>query len=219
MIHILLVDDHPSVGEGTKSMIEQEEDMNVTIVTSSSEALEVLRSQTFDVLMFDLNLPEINGLELTRRVIETGSNTPIIIYTGYEITPYFNILVEAQASGFISKTASREQLVTAIRCALRGETVIPVSLLRQLRRQDVQIKALGNNEILKGVSFDEKELSILKGVAKGKGNKEIADYLLISQRAVEYNLTRIFGKLNVRSRSEAIFEAKQLGVIPNEDFI
>ncbi|MGC7871881.1 DNA-binding response regulator [Desulfosporosinus sp. SYSU MS00001] len=154
-----------------------------------------------------------------RRVIEIGSNTPIIIYTGYEITPYFNILVEAKASGFISKTASREQLVTAVRCALRGETVIPISLLRQLRRQDVQIKALSNNEGLKGVSFDEKELSILREVARGKGNKEIADYLLISQRAVEYNLTRIFGKLNVRSRSEAIFEAKQLGVIPNEDFI
>ncbi|ADY55187.1 two component transcriptional regulator, LuxR family [Syntrophobotulus glycolicus DSM 8271] len=216
MIHILLVDDHPSVGEGTKSMIEQE-DMKVTIVTSSSEALAILKSQTFDVLMFDLNLPEINGLELTRRVTEIDSNTPIIIYTGYEITPYFNILVEAQASGFISKTASREQLVTAIRCALRGETVIPVSLLRQLRRQDLQIKASGNNE--KGVSFDEKELSILKEVARGKSNKEIADYLLISQRVVEYNLTRIFGKLNVRSRSEAIFEARRLGVIPNEDLI
>ncbi|KLU66409.1 transcriptional regulatory protein ComA [Desulfosporosinus acididurans] len=76
-----------------------------------------------------------------------------------------------------------------------------------------------NDHDLKGVSFDKKELSILKEVARGKGNKEIADYLLISQRAVEYNLTRIFGKLNVRSRSEAIFEAKQLGVIPNEDFI
>lgn len=219
MIQILLVDDHPSVGEGTKSMIEQEDDMKVTVVTSSMEALEVLKSQTFDVLMFDLNIPVINGLELTRRVIAIDSDTPIIIYTGYDITSHFNILVEAHVSGFISKTASREQLITAIRCALRGEAVIPVSLLRQLRRNDALLNASGNEESLKGISIDEKEQAILQEVARGKSNREIADILLMSQRSVEYNLTRIFGKLKVRSRSEAIFEAKRLGLIPNEDFI
>ncbi|HVJ48364.1 response regulator transcription factor, partial [Desulfitobacterium sp.] len=125
MIEILLVDDHPSVGEGTKSMIEQKSDMKVTVVTSSTDALEVLKSRTFDVLMFDLNMPVINGLELTRRVVAINSDIPILIYTGYDISSYFNILIEARVSGFISKTASREQLVTAIRCALRGEAVIP----------------------------------------------------------------------------------------------
>lgn len=219
MIQILLVDDHPSVGEGTKSMIEKEDEMKVTVVTSSMEALELLKSQTFDVLMFDLNMPVINGLELTRRVIAIDSDTPIIIYTGYDITSHFNILVEARVSGFICKTASREQLITAIRCALRGEAVIPVSLLHQLRRNDARVGASGNEESLKGISIDEKEQAILQEIARGKANREIADILLMSQRSVEYNLTRIFGKLNVRSRSEAIFEAKRLGLIPNEDFI
>ncbi|HVJ50005.1 response regulator transcription factor, partial [Desulfitobacterium sp.] len=106
-------------------MIEQESDMKVTVVTSSTDALEVLKSRTFDVLMFDLNMPVINGLELTRRVVAINSDIPILIYTGYDISSYFNILIEARVSGFISKTASREQLVTAIRCALRGEAVIP----------------------------------------------------------------------------------------------
>ena len=92
MLQILLVDDHPSVGEGTKNMIEQEDDMKVTVVTSSLEALELYKSQAFDVLMFNLNMPVINGLELTRRVIAIDSNTPIIIYTGYDITAHFNIL-------------------------------------------------------------------------------------------------------------------------------
>jgi two-component system competent response regulator ComA len=218
VLQILLVDDHPSVGEGTKSMIEQEDDMKVTVVTSSLEALELYKSRTFDVLMFDLNIPVINGLELTRRVIAIDSDTPIIIYTGYDITAHFNILVEAHVSGFISKTASREQLITAIRCALRGEAVIPVSLLRQLRRNDALVNASENEESVKGISIDEKEQTILQEVARGKCNREIADILLMSQRTVEYNLTRIFGKLKVRSRSEAIFEAKRLGVISNEDF-
>jgi len=218
VIQILLVDDHPSVGEGTKSMIEQEDDMKVTVVTSSLKALEVLKIQTFDVLMFDLNMPVINGLELTRRVIAIDSNTPIIIYTGYDITSHFNILVEVCVSGFISKTSSREQLITAIRCALRGEAVIPVSLLHQLRRNDAQVDDLGNRKSLDSISIHEKEQAILQEVARGKSNRDIADILLMSQRTVEYNLTRIFGKLNVRSRSEAIFEAKRLGLIPNEDF-
>ena len=219
MIQILLVDDHPSVGEGTKSMIEQENDMKVTVVTSSMEALEVLKSQNFDMLMFDLNMPVINGLELTRRVMAIDSDTPIIIYTGYDITSHFNILVELCVSGFISKTASREQLITAIRCALRGEAVIPVSLLHQLRRNNARVDASGNEESLTAISIDEKEQAILQEVASGKGNREIADILLMSQRTVEYSLTRIFGKLNVHSRSEAIFEAKRLGLFPNEDFV
>ena len=219
MIQILLVDDHPSVGEGTKSMIEQEDDMKVTVITSSMEALEILTRETFDVLMFDLNMPGINGLELTRRVTAVDSDTPIIIYTGYDITSHFNILVEVRVSGFISKTASRPQLITAIRCALRGEAVIPVALLHQLRRHDAQVDASGDVESLKGISIREKEQAILREIARGKSNREIADTLLMSQRTVEYNLTRIFGKLNVRSRSEAIFEAKRLGLIPNEDFL
>jgi len=219
MIEILLVDDHPSVGEGTKSMIEQKSDMKVTVVTSSTDALEVLKSRTFDVLMFDLNMPVINGLELTRRVVAINSDIPILIYTGYDISSYFNILIEARVSGFISKTASREQLVTAIRCALRGEAVIPVSFLQQLRRNEARINVSMNESSLENISINEKEQAILQEVARGKSNREVADILLMSQRAVEYNLTRIFGKLNVRSRAEAIIEAKRLGLIPNEDFI
>jgi two-component system competent response regulator ComA len=219
VIQILLVDDHPSVGEGVKSMIEQENDMKVTVVTSSMEALEVLKIQTFEVMMFDLNMPVINGLELTRRAIAINSDTPVIIYTGYDITSHFNILVEARVSGFISKTASREQLITTIRCALRGEAVIPVPLLQQLRRNDARVDASRNEVRLEGISINEKEQAILQEVARGKGNREIADILLMSQRTVEYNLTRIFGKLNVHSRSEAISKAKRLRLIPIEDFI
>ncbi|HVJ50661.1 response regulator transcription factor, partial [Desulfitobacterium sp.] len=131
----------------------------------------------------------------------------------------FNILIEARVSGFISKTASREQLVTAIRCALRGEAVIPVSFLQQLRRNEARITVSMNESSLENISINEKEQAILQEVARGKSNREVADILLMSQRAVEYNLTRIFGKLNVPSRAEAIIEAKRLGLIPNEDFI
>lgn len=121
MIRILLVDDHPSVCEGTKTMIEQDPDMEVTVSYHSPEALEIAKTQEFDVMLFDLNIPVISGLELTKRLMGINPDFRILIYTGYEISSNFNLLVEAGVSGIISKTASREQLLNAIRCALRGK--------------------------------------------------------------------------------------------------
>ncbi|WP_047152348.1 response regulator transcription factor [Aneurinibacillus tyrosinisolvens] len=215
MIRILLVDDHPSVGEGSKNMIEQEEDLQVTIVLSGTEALDILRKETFDLFLFDLHMPVISGLELTQRVIAQDSDAKVLIYTGFEIDPHFNLLIEAGASGFISKTATREQLITTLRCALRNEAVVPVSLLKQLRRTDARIVVSQEGDLLEGVSINEKEQDILSEVSRGKSNKEIAQALLMSQRTVEYHLTRIFSKLSVRSRAEAISKAKELGLLPS----
>jgi two-component system, NarL family, competent response regulator ComA len=215
LIRILLVDDHPSVGEGSKNMIEQEEDLQVTIVLSGTEALEILRKETFDLFLFDLHMPVISGLELTQRVIGQDSDAKVLIYTGFEIDPHFNLLIEAGASGFISKTATREQLITTLRCALRNEAVVPVSLLKQLRRTEARIVVSQEGNLLEGVSINEKEQDILSEVSRGKSNKEIAQALLMSQRTVEYHLTRIFSKLSVRSRAEAISKAKELGLLPS----
>lgn len=216
MIRILLVDDHPSVGEGTKTMIEQDSDMIVTVVLSALEALDKVHSESFDIILCDLNMPGISGLELTKRLIQNDPERKVIIYSGYEIGTHFNLLVESGVSGFISKTASRDQLHNSIRCALRGEAVIPIPLLKQLRRHEV---AISRSELsIEDVSINEKEMTILHEVAAGVSNKELAAMLHVSQRNVEYQLTKIFEKLNVRSRSEAIREAKRLGLISMEQY-
>lgn len=219
MVRILLVDDHPSVGEGTKNMIEQDPDMQVTVLISAMEALELIEQEDFDVLLFDLNMPVINGIELTKRIMRTRPDSRILIYTGYEISPNFNVLVEAGVSGVVSKTSTREQLLNALRCALRDEAVIPVSLLRQLRRRDIRLNQGREEKLMEEVSINEREQEILQEVSSGSSNKDIATKLLMSQRTVEYNLTRIFEKLNVRSRSEAIVEARRLGLIRTDEFI
>jgi len=214
VIHILLVDDHPSVGEGTKKMIEQDQELSVTVVLSALEALDEVNKEHYDLILCDLNMPGISGLELTRRLIQTDPERKVLIYTGYEISSHYNLLVESGVSGFISKTASREQLNNAIRCAIRGDAVIPISLLKQLRRQEFTV----GRELIAEVSITEKEQKILHEVAMGVGNKELAIKLNVSQRNVEYQLTRIFEKLKVRSRSEAIVEAKRLGLISLEQY-
>jgi two-component system competent response regulator ComA len=216
VIRILLVDDHPSVGEGTKNMIEQDSEMSVSVVLSAIEALDIVQIDHFDLILCDLNMPGISGLELTKRLIQQDPERKVIIYSGYEIGSHFNLLIESGVSGFISKTVSREQLHNAIRCAMRGETVIPISLLKQLRRHEVTI---GRSEVtIEDVSINEKEQTILHEVATGVSNKELAVMLHVSQRNVEYQLSRIFEKLNVRSRSEAIKEAQRLGLISLEQY-
>lgn len=214
MITILLVDDHPSVGEGTKTMIEQDAEMKVTVALSALEALNKVQKESFDLILCDLNMPGISGLELSKRLIQLDPERRIIIYSGYEIGSHFNLLIESGVSGFISKTASREQLQHSIRSAMRGEAVIPISLLKQLRRHEVALTRADKS--IQEVSINERELEILNEVAAGISNKELAVLLHVSQRNVEYQLTRIFEKLNVRSRSEAIREAKRLGLISME---
>ncbi|MNI49182.1 Transcriptional regulatory protein ComA [compost metagenome] len=219
MIRILLVDDHPSVGEGTKNMIEQDPDMQVTVLMSGMEALELASKESFDVMLFDLNMPVISGIELTKRMVKLNPESRVLIYTGYEISPNFNLLIESGVSGVVSKTATREQLLNAIRCALRDEAVIPVSLLRQLRRREVRLNQGREEKSMEEVSINEREQEILQEVASGSSNRDIASKLLMSQRTVEYNLTRIFEKLGVRSRSEAIVEARRLGLIHSNEFV
>ncbi|KOP64819.1 LuxR family transcriptional regulator [Bacillus sp. FJAT-18019] len=219
MIRILLVDDHPSVGEGTKNMIEQDTEMQVTVLMSGMEALELAAEENYDVMLFDLNMPVISGIELTKRMIKLSPESRILIYTGYEISPNFNMLIESGVSGVVSKTASREQLLNAIRCVMRDEAVIPVSLLRQLRRREVRLNQGTNEKVMEEVSINEREQEILQEVASGSSNRDIASKLLMSQRTVEYNLTRIFEKLGVRSRSEAIVEARRLGLIRSSEFV
>jgi len=212
MIKILLVDDHPSVGEGTKLLLEQDPEVRVTSLSLPTEALELLQTEEFDILLFDLNMPGISGLELTKRVVAAQPDSRVLIYTGYDISPHFNVLIDSGVSGFVSKTASREQLLTAIRCVMRDEAVIPVQLLRQLRRSDIRVSTR-EDKTLETVSINEREQEILQEVASGRSNKDIAAKLLMSQRTVEYSLTRVFEKLGVRSRSEAIAEARRIGLL------
>ncbi|MFD2114834.1 response regulator [Paenibacillus yanchengensis] len=216
MIRILLVDDHPSVGEGTKTMIEQDKLIEVKVVLSALEALDIVQEQHFDVVLCDLNMPGISGLELTKRLLQLDPKYKVIIYSGYEIGSHFNLLIEAGVSGFISKTMTQARMLQAIYAAIHGEAIIPISLLRQLRRQEVPLYRKGLR--VAEESINEKELLILQEIAAGMSNKELSLLLHISQRSVEYQLTKIFEKLNVRSRAEAIGEAKRLGLISMEQF-
>ncbi|MFK9090663.1 response regulator [Bacillus salipaludis] len=214
MIKILIVDDHLSIIEGTKMLLEQELDFKITVENSSLKALDQIKLNHYDVLLFDLYMPHLNGLELSKQALANNPDLIILIYTGFDIKPHFNLLVEAGVSGFLSKTSSRDELVAGIRCALRQQVVLPLALVRELRRPGI---IAGGNNPQEKVILSALEEDILTELAKGKSTREIALTLSMSQRSLEYNLTSLYQKFGVRTRVDTIQKAKQLGLIPEEE--
>ncbi|WP_079479488.1 response regulator transcription factor [Halobacillus salinus] len=213
MTTVLIVDDHPAVGAGTRSMLEGQSGMSVDVIEQSGKVQHLLREKDYDVLLLDLYMPGMNGIELAKTIRKEYPDITILIYTGFDLSTHFNMLVEASVNGFVSKTATSEQLVTAIECALRDEVVIPLHLFKQLRRSEASVSQTTEAPSGTEISLNEKEQSILKEVASGLTNREIAQELHMSQRSVEYTLTGIFNKLNVRSRTEALYKAQELGLV------
>lgn len=217
MIKILVVDDHPTVGLGTKTALEQEADIKADVIIESDKVIELLTDKRYDLYLVDLFMPKLNGTELTKAILRKDPEALVLIYTGYELMVHYNLILDSGAVGFVSKTASQEQLVTAIKCALRGEVVIPLQLLRQLKRIDaVPITDNSSAEFL-AISLTQREQHILKQVGEGLKNTAIAQSLSMSQRTIEADLTSIFGKLGVSSRTEAYTKAREYGLLSMEE--
>lgn len=213
MIRVLIVDDHPAVGEGTRAMIDQEEDMKATVLSDAEEVLVHLEENAYDIYLIDLYMPKINGVDLTKMILQVDPDAKVLIYTGFDLVSHYNLLIEAGISGFMSKTATQEQLITGIRCALREEVVIPLQLLKQLRRVNNGPSTEEGEENLGGIALSSQEQEILEEVAKGLTNKAIALNLSVSQRTIEHRLTKIFSKLGVSSRTEALLKAREYGLL------
>jgi two-component system, NarL family, competent response regulator ComA len=214
MVNILIVDDHLSIIEGTKMLLEQEPDFKITVENSSLNAMNLIKLNHYDVLLFDLYMPHVNGLELAKRALAYNPELTVLIYTGFDIKPHFNLLVEAGVSGFLSKTSSRDELVAGIRSALRKQVILPLSLVRELRRPGIISDNSNSNE---KVVLTANEEQILSELSKGKSTREIAATLAMSQRSLEYNLTTLYQKFGVRTRVDTIAKAKNLGLIPEEE--
>lgn len=211
------MDDHPAVGEGTRAILESEGDMEADVLHDGRDISELLKEKSYDVYLIDLYMPNVNGIECTKSILKDDPDASVLIYTGFDVISHFNLLVESGVVGFVSKTATKEQLITAIRCALRGDVVLPLTLVKQLKRVSA-VPVTGNvTNHLSEVVLSEKEQQILESVAKGLTNKAIATNLSMSQRTIEYNLTKIFSKLDVSSRTEALVKAKELGLLSQQD--
>mgnify|MGYP002679308982 FL=1 len=137
MKKILVIDDHPAVMEGTKSILESDQQLSVDCLSPDAEAafLKTHDFSIYDVILMDLNLGDINGMDIAKQILETNHQVKIIIYTGYEVDDYFEEAIRAGLHGAISKTETKDKIIEYIHRTLQGEVVIQLSYLKKLISQ------------------------------------------------------------------------------------
>jgi len=214
-LRVLIADDHPLVREALHQALDGEEDMEVVAEAGDGEeAVNLATELKPDVVVMDIVMPGLNGIEATRRLKQIAPDIAILILTAYDDDEYVLGLLDAGAAGYLLKSARGRDLAGAIRAIRSGESVLhPNIIAKLLKRATVApAKEHKSRELLSA-----RESEVLRMVALGMSNKEIADTLSLSQRTIKAHLTNTFNKLNVASRSEAIVKGLQWGLVTLEN--
>jgi DNA-binding NarL/FixJ family response regulator len=215
-ITILLAEDHKIVREGTRQLLEQTADMQV--VGEASDGLEAVRLAAEiqpDVIVMDVRLPHLNGIEATRTITERFPRIKVLILSAYDDDSYVFPLLDAGASGYLLKTSSGAELAEAIRLVYAGQTALSPRISAKIVNRLGGRQAYRTSHMSEGLT--EREMDVLRAAAHGQANKMIATKLGISAQTVQVHLRNIFGKLGVNSRSEAVAHAIQYGWITLEN--
>ncbi len=211
-IRIVLVDDHQIVREGTHQLLAQVRDFQVVGEAADGfEAISMVQALMPDVVVMDVRLPNMNGIEATREIKNRFPGVQVLILSAHEDDCYVFPLLEAGASGYLLKTASGSELESAIRAVKKGETALYPSIAHKVVHRMNRKQLYRSDEMCEGLT--ERELDVLRAVAQGKSNKEIAGTLAISPGTVQVHLRNIFGKMGVNGRTEAVTMAISQGWI------
>ena len=204
-IRVVVADDHPIVRQGVVALLENESDIEVIAdVADGRAALSAALTQDPDVVLMDLRMPEMDGVEATRALQERRPKVAILVLTTYDTDEAIVRAVEAGAAGYMLKDSPTEDLVDAVRRAAAGETVLAPPITKRLvdRLHKVSPDALTSREI-----------EVLREVANGNTNAEVAERLHISEATVKTHLIHIYDKLAVSDRAAAVARAYEQGVL------
>ena len=200
MIEIMIADDHSMIREGLKQLLELEGDMKVVAEASNGkECLEIIGEIRPDVLLLDINMPEKNGLEVLEELNLTKKRPKILILTVHNEVDYLLKAVEIGVDGYVLKDSESAELKKAIQTVVSGETYIQPDLIPALNSKRVE----RDSDKDKIDNLTRRELQVLKLLAVGSYNKEIAEHLNISERTVKNHVSSIFKKLEVTDRTQA----------------
>jgi two-component system NarL family response regulator len=201
-IRIMVADDHVTVREGLAAIVGRQPDMQVVAeAANGEEACDRWHEHRPDILLLDLRMPILGGIGVMRRIRSTAAQARIVVLTTFDTDSEISDAIKGGAKGYLLKDAPRELLVETIRKVHAGETCVPAELVAKL---------------VAGVSSEsltDRELEVLKLVARGLSNKEVATHLDISETTVKTHLRGVFAKLRVLSRTEAIAAASRRGLI------
>ena len=223
-ISVMIVDDHPLFRQGLRRVIEAEEDMEVIIeVGDGEEALRLAQKMVPDVIMMDVNIPTMNGLQVTRSLKASLPNIGVIMLTAYHDDEQIFHAIKAGAGAYYPKGVTPRKLIEAIRQVSQGNYVIDDNVLAKsqvaswLLKQFEQISTFGGSPEDLFVPLSPREMEILQLIARGYSNKEIAHELGISRQTVKNHMTSILRKLSVNDRTQAALYALRRGWIRLQD--
>jgi len=204
-IRVVLADDHSVVRKGIREFLEEEGDIQVVAEAEDGEmALEYAEQHRPDVLVLDIRMPKLTGIEVTRHLKARHPEVKVLILTAYDYDPYIFAALQAGCDGYILKTARSHELRTAVRTVAQGGSAL-----------DPQVTSKLVKGVVQGVveQLSEREMEVLHLVAKGLSNRAIGRELNISDRTVQGHLANIFQKLGVSTRTEAVIQALRLGLM------
>jgi NarL family two-component system response regulator LiaR len=211
-IRVLLAEDHVVVREGTRELVQRERDMEVVgEAGDGQEAIDLTTELRPDVIIMDISMPRVNGIEATKRIKELYPTTAVLILTAYDNEQYIFALLEAGAAGYLLKDVRRSELISAIRAVYSGEPVLHPQIARKVVERFRERKAPSAADEPNRDALSEREMEVLRLAGKGISNKDIASQLSLSVRTVQAHLGNIFSKLGVGSRTEAVLYALKKG--------
>ena len=212
MIRVALVDDDALIREGLRMIIDQAGDLEVVATAANGvDALRVAAEHRPDVILMDVRMPVLDGIEATRQITEHEDAPRVIILTTFELDEYVFEALRAGASGFLLKRTEPEQLVSAIRVVAGGEALLSPSVTRRLIEEFTKRPQSGSGERLAMLTEREREVLLL--IARGLSNQELAEQLFIADNTVKTHVKRIFTKLGARDRAQAIVIAYESGLV------
>jgi two-component system, NarL family, response regulator len=201
-IRILLADDHPSLRTGLASILNSHNGLEVVAeAATGSEALQKAADTHPDVLILDLRMPDGDGIETTRRLVEINPDARILILTTYDNEEDIFNALEAGARGYILKDTTSEEIIEAVRQVHTGNRILPPGVAARLADRMIR------------QSLTPRELDVLRLVSRGRTNKEIAAAMFISEETIKSHMKGLFQKLGVHDRAEAVAVALQRGLL------
>jgi DNA-binding NarL/FixJ family response regulator len=212
MTRVVLVDDQALVRGGLRALLEAQDDLEVVGEAADGvEAVAATRRLQPEVVLMDIRMPNLDGLQATKQLLAAGSASRVVILTTFDLDEYVYQALTAGASGFLLKNAPPEQLISAVRVVAAGDALLAPSITRRVIQQFARLPAPGGTGALAGLTGRERQ--VLQLIAGGLSNAEIAAELVVSDATVKSHVAHLLAKLQLRDRVQAVVLAYESGLV------
>jgi DNA-binding NarL/FixJ family response regulator len=214
VIRVLIVDDQELIRAGLRMILEAQEDIEVVgEAGDGSDAATAVRELDPDLVLMDVRMPKVDGIEATRRLGEAGARARVLMLTTFDADEYVYDAMKAGATGFLLKNAPPAQLVGAVRATAAGEAQLAPEIVQRMVDEFVRRPSPGSARPDALGELTERELEVLRHIARGRSNAEVAGVLFLSEATVRTHVSRILSKLDLRDRTQAIVVAFDCGLV------